>query len=519
MNRRGIADPPWWRSAVIYQIYPRSFMDSDGDGIGDLAGIGSRLDYVANLGVDAIWLSPIYRSPMADFGYDVSDHTAIDPVFGDLARFDRLVAEAHRRGLRVLLDWVPNHTSSLHPWFLESRSSTGSPKRDWYVWRDGRGDEPPNNWLSAFGGPAWTRDPRTGQWYLHLFLAEQPDLNWSSPGVVEAMHGVLRFWLDRGVDGFRADVIHLIGKDEELPDREGELAHIDPVGAYEHPRTHELLREIRRVLDQYEGDRVMVGEVPLRAPALLVPYYGLGDELHMVFNFSLMHVPWSAEAFTNALLEAERAFAGSGLWPCWVLSNHDQPRHRTRYDGSELRARAAALMLLTLRGTPCLYAGEELGLLDADVPASSRMDPAGRDGSRAPIPWDETPMHGWPARPWLPWPPQPELRNAASEASDPGSILPLYRRLLALRRRSPALQRGSWRLLDSPAGTLGYERVWADDVRRAALNFTDQHVEGAGAVEGWRVEITSQGERRDWDGSLEPYEAVVLSPGAQRTLA
>ena len=299
MNRQRDAEVPWWRSAVVYQIYPRSFADSDGDGVGDLAGICSRLDYVAGLGVDAIWLSPIYRSPMADFGYDVSDHTAVDPVFGDLRAVDRLLIAAHRRGLRVLLDWVPNHTSSIHPWFLESRSSRDSSKRDWYVWRDGLGDKPPNNWRSAFGGPAWTWDDATGQWYLHLFLTEQPDLNWANEEVVEAMHGVLRFWLDRGVDGFRADVVHLIGKDERLPDRPDELAHLDIVGSYEHPRTHELLRGIRRVLDEYEGERVMVGEVPLRSPAQLVPYYGLEDQLHMVFDFALMHVSWSAEAFST----------------------------------------------------------------------------------------------------------------------------------------------------------------------------------------------------------------------------
>ncbi len=428
-DRHGVeTGSPWWQSAVVYQIYPRSFADGDGDGVGDLDGISSRLDYVARLGVDAIWLSPIYRSPMADFGYDVSDHTAVDPIFGDLRSFDRLLVEAHRLGLRVLLDWVPNHTSSLHPWFLESRASRESAKRDWYVWRDGSRDRPPNNWRSAFGGPAWAWDEATEQWYLHLFLAEQPDLNWANAEVVEAMHGILRFWLDRGVDGFRADVVHLIGKDEALPDQPDEIAHLDIVGSHDHPSTHELLRGIRRVLDGYGGDRVMVGEITLRSPALLAPYYGRDDELHMVFNFKLMHVPWSAEAFSSALLEAEQAFAAAGVWPCWVLSNHDQPRHRSRFGGSEARARAAALVLLTLRGTPYLYAGEELGLLDADVPEQARVDPGGRDGSRAPIPWDATPAHGWPARPWLPWPPQAralERRERGSRSGlGPGALPP-----------------------------------------------------------------------------------------------
>ena len=421
---------PWWRSAVVYQIYPRSFADSDGDGVGDLAGICSRLDYVAGLGVDAIWLSPIYRSPMADFGYDVSDHTAVDPVFGDLRAFDRLLVEAHRRGLRVLLDWVPNHTSSDHPWFLESRSSRDSSKRDWYVWRDGLGDKPPNNWRSAFGGPAWTCDDATGQWYLHLFLPEQPDLNWANAEVVEAMHGVLRFWLDRGVDGFRADVVHLIGKDERLPDQPEEVAHLDIVGSHEHPRTHELLRGIRRVLDELRrrsghGRR---GAAPAAGSAcpLLRPRRRAAHGLQL-------HADARAVVGGGVLERAGGSGAGARAarpWPCWVLSNHDQPRHRSRYGGSEPRARAAALLLLTLRGTPCLYAGEELGLLDADVPAAARVDPGGRDGSRAPIPWDATPDHGWPARPWLPWPPQPELWNAESEGDDPDSILALYRRLL-----------------------------------------------------------------------------------------
>jgi alpha-glucosidase len=509
-TRSGV-EASWWRSAVVYQIYPRSFADSDGDGVGDLAGVTSRLDYIAGLGVDAIWLSPIYRSPMADFGYDVSDHTDIDPVFGGFPAFDALLAEAHRRGLRVLLDWVPNHTSSEHSWFLESRSSRDSAKRDWYIWRNGRGDGPPNNWVSAFGGPAWTRDERTGQWYLHLFLAEQPDLNWANTDVVEAMHSTLRFWLDRGVDGFRADVVHLIGRDEALTDQPDEIAHLDIVGRHDHPRTHQLLRGIRRVLDEYDGDRVIVGEVTLPSPALLVPYYGQGDELHLVFNFALMHVPWTAGAFAAALAEADRLLSPPA-WPCWVLSNHDQPRHRTRYGGSEARARAAALVLLTLRGTPFLYAGEELGLLDAEVSAESQLDPGGRDGSRAPLPWDSTPAHGWPAPPWLPWPPDPGLRNAERENADPDSILSLYRRLLEVRRDSAALRLGRWRLLGSPTGTLAYERRLGRDVRRVAANFTDQPVECVLMLDGWRVEAATQraGEGRGWDGRLAPSEAVIL---------
>jgi alpha-glucosidase len=328
------------------------------------------------------------------------------------------------------------------------------------------------------------------------------------------MHDVLRFWLDRGVDGFRADVVNLIGKDEALPDHPADTVHLDVGALHDHPGTHELLRAIRSLLDEYDGDRVIVGEVPLGAPARLAVYYGAGDELHLVFDFALMHVPWSAEAFANAFVESERALERADAWPCWVLSNHDQPRHRTRYGGSEERARVAAVALLTLRGTPFLYAGEELGLLDADVPAESRVDPGGRDGSRAPIPWETAPPHGWASPPWLPWPPEPGRRNAEGEAADPDSILALYRRLLGARRASAALRSGTWRLLDAPAGTLLYERRSGDDVRRAALNFTEDALDGVGAVDGWRVEVASRRGREglQWDGRLGPAEAAVLAP-------
>jgi alpha-glucosidase len=498
---------PWWQRAVIYQVYPRSFLDTDGDGIGDLEGIRRKLSHLRWLGVDAVWLSPIYRSPMADFGYDVSDHCDVDPVFGDLAAFDRLLGEAHGQGLRVLLDWVPNHTSDRHPWFVESRSSRSSAKRDWYFWRDGRDGGPPNNWVAAFGGRAWTWDDATGQWYLHLFLPEQPDVNWANPGVVEAMHGVLRFWLDRGVDGFRADVVHLIGKDPALPDQPPDLAGIDLVGVHDHPSAHPLLRGIRAVLDSYPGPRVMVGEVNLATPALLAPYYGNGDELQMVFNFSLLWAPWDAASWKERIVASEAALTPVDGWPVWVLSNHDTPRHRTRYNGSEHRARVAAAVLLTLRGTPFLYAGEELGLEDAAIPEDARVDPGGRDGCRAPIPWDGNPGHGWPGDPWLPWPPEPATRNAAALANDDGSILHLYRRLLACRRRSAALRSGTWELLEAPDGVLGYERRAGDDVRRVWANFGDNDivVDGAGTVE-----LSTRPGPESWDGRVAGLEAVVV---------
>ncbi|MEJ7560974.1 MAG: alpha-amylase family glycosyl hydrolase [Ilumatobacteraceae bacterium] len=350
------AELPWWRRAVFYQIYPRSFCDSDGDGVGDLAGIESHLDHLVWLGVDAIWLSPFFRSPMADFGYDVADYCDVDPLFGSLADFDRLLAACHDRGLRMIIDWVPNHTSDEHPWFVESRATKNSAKRDWYVWRDGTRDEPPNNWRAQFpDGQAWTWDEATSQWYLHLFTPEQPDLDWDNPEVEAAMHDTLRFWLDRGVDGFRMDVVHLIGKDPALADLpEGQER--SAVVTNDEPVTHERLRRVRGLLDSYPGERTSVGEVYLLAPGQIAPYYGAhGDELHMAFNFAALWSPWDATAWEANLADARRSLDPIDAWPTWVLSNHDVPRHRTRY-GSEARARSAAVLLLTLRGTPFVYA-------------------------------------------------------------------------------------------------------------------------------------------------------------------
>ena len=507
---------PWWQNAVVYQIYPRSFLDASGDGVGDLAGIIERLDYLAWLGVDAIWLSPFFRSPMKDYGYDVADYCDVDPIFGNLQRFDALLAAAHERGLRVMIDWVPAHTSSEHPWFLEARSSRENPKRNWYVWKDpGPDGELPNNWVAAFThGPTWTLDEATGQLYLHSFLAEQPDLNWAEPAVEEAMHDVLRFWLDRGVDGFRADVIHNIGKDPNFPDIEGKFVRLPHCALNHEEVTHEYLRRIRTLLDSYPGERAMVGEVGLLFTEQVATYYGQDDELHMSFNFPPIFARWEAAAWRECVDVTQSSLDSRDAWPTWVLSNHDQPRHRTRY-GSEARARAATVLLLTLRGTPFLYMGEELGLEDAVIPEDRVVDPGGRDGCRSPVPWTPEEGHGWSGEPWLPWSPEAGPRSAQTQREDSASILHLYRRLLVLRRESPALRLGDFSWKPAPEGVLCWEREYEGERKVIAVNFTAQPI--ALMLSGLhRVEVSSDGmgESAPFGGHLAPDQALVLKPEA-----
>ncbi len=503
---------PWWRSAVVYQVYPRSFADADGDGIGDLEGVRQHLDHLAWLGVDAVWLSPFYRSPMADFGYDVADHCDVDPLFGDLATFDRLLAEAHEQRIRIVVDLVPNHTSDQHPWFQAGRSSRDDPKRDWYVWRDGDPERPPNNWRGAFveDGPAWTWDTGTGQWYLHQFLPEQPDLNWDNPDVVEAMHDVMRFWLDRGVDGFRIDVVHCIGRDPRLPDDEPPWCDVPHCASNEHASTHEHIRSLRRLTDAYEGDRVLIGETALPGTQWVAPYYGEGDELHLAFNFGATHAAWDAAVWRRRLARIDELLGARRAWPTWVLSNHDIPRHRTRLGGSEARARAAAVVLLTQRGTPFLYAGEELGLEDATVSPDRVIDPGGRDGCRAPVPWVATAPHGWGPTPWLPFPPGAAERSAEAERADPASILHLYRRLILARRASQALTLGDQVVLERPDGVLAWRRLSPDgDERTVLVNMSpdDLAVDERGQVE---VASDGLGEGEAFPGHLRPDTAVIL---------
>jgi alpha-glucosidase len=511
---------PWWRRAVFYQIYPRSFATSRPAPTGDLAGIEARLDHLVWLGVDAVWLSPFYPSPQADFGYDVADFCDVDPLFGDLAAFDRLLAACHSRGVRLLVDLVPNHTSDQHPWFVAARSSRDDPRRDWYIWRDGTPDGtpgvPPNNWVAAFAPvPAWTWDEATGQWYLHQFLPQQPDLNWDNPDLVEAMHGVMRFWLDRGVDGFRVDVVHGIGKEPGLPDDPAEVAGIPHAGLNDTARTHELIRGMRRLVDGYPGDRVLLGEVYLLSTERVARYYGAGDELHLSFNFPPMFARWRAKEWRAQIADTHRHIDGRGAWATWVLSSHDAVRHRSRY-GTEERARAALFLTLGLRGSPVLYAGEELGLEDAAIPPERVVDPGGRDGCRAPVPWTAASDHGWGVPdPWLPWPPDAATRNADTLRDDPSSIVHLYRRLLAARRGSPALQLGDIELLDTPADVVAWRRRGPEGGgagdRIVAVNMGSSP---AAVPLAGDVLVASDGghEGEPFAGTLGPDSAVLLAP-------
>ncbi len=467
-------DLSWWKRAVIYQIYPRSFQDSNGDGIGDLNGIRSRLDYLVELGVDALWISPIYPSPMADFGYDVADYCGIDPLFGTMQDFDQLLAEAHRRGLRLILDFVPNHTSDQHPWFIESRSSRENPKRDWYLWRD-----QPNNWQSHFGGSAWAYDPGTQQYYLHEFLREQPDLNWRNPSVKAAMFDALRFWLRKGVDGFRVDVMWLLIKDDQFRDNPPNPAYAMgqstrdkflPVYDSDRPEVHELVAEMREVLDDF-GDRVLIGEIYLSVQRLM-QYYGPHlDGANLPFNFQLLQCPWTAEDLASTIGTYMSALP-KGAWPNWVLGNHDQPRIASRI-GSR-KARAAALFLFSLPGTLTVYYGEELGMQNVPIPPEEVQDPAekrqpgigmGRDPERTPMPWDRSPSAGFTSgRPWLPIGDANRALNVESARDDPGSMLSFYRRLLQLRHEEEALVSGGLTELSAKDSVIQFVR--SDSTKR-----------------------------------------------------
>jgi alpha-glucosidase len=478
---------PWWERGVVYQVYPRSFQDSNSDGVGDLAGIERRLDYIANLGVDAIWLSPIFPSPMADFGYDVADYCDVDAMFGTLDDLDRLIAAAHARGLKLLLDFVPNHSSSDHPWFVESRASRDSAKRDWYIWRDAKPDGgPPNNWISDFGGSSWTWDETTGQYYLRAFLPEQPDLNWRNPHVKEAMLDVLRFLFERGIDGFRIDVLWHIVKAEGLPDnpvntawRPGinERDRVIQLHSTDQPEAHAISAEMRAIADEY-GDRVLIGEIFLPNDRL-ARWHGTPErpQVHLPFNFVLIESPWEAEKLGPIIAEYESSIPEWG-WPNWVIGNHDAPRIAARI--GEAQARVAMMLLLTLRGTPTLYQGDELAIGNVEIPPEKIRDPRekrqpgiglGRDPSRTPMPWDASPNAGFStAEPWLPLNPDWSTRNVAEQEDDPASMLRLTRELLRLRRAEPALSGGDYVPLLCTGNLLAFLRTTPQSRLLVALN-------------------------------------------------
>jgi alpha-glucosidase len=479
----------WWRDGVIYQIYPRSFADSNGDGIGDLPGITSHLDYLADLGIDAIWLSPIYPSPDADFGYDVSNYVDIAPHFGNLKDFDRLVTEAHRRNIHIIMDMVFNHTSDQHPWFQASRSSRDNPYHDWYMWHDPKpGGGPPNNWQSVFGGGGWEYDPILGQYYFHMFVKEQPDLNWRNPKVKQAVLDAYRFWLDRGVDGFRLDVFNVYYKHADLPDNPPRFGirgfdrqrHIYDC---DQPEMHTFLAELRALLDSYP-ERYAVGETFLESTEKAASYCG-ADRLHATFDFSFTSCKWNPRQYLKTIMNWEKAL-GPNKWPNYVLNNHDVVRSATRYGwhGNDAPAKVAQAMLLTLRGTPFMYYGEEIGMQDIRLRRDEILDPPGkrywpfykgRDGCRSPMQWNDTQNAGFGAgKPWLPVHPNYIERNIQAQSADPESLLNFTRRLIQLRRKTPALYCGSFTpLTEDPQNVLAYLRQSGQQKALIVLNFSN----------------------------------------------
>ncbi|MGH8179021.1 MAG: alpha-glucosidase [Steroidobacter sp.] len=512
-------EPPWWRGAVIYEIYPRSFYDSNGDGVGDLPGITERLDYVASLGVDAIWIAPFFKSPMADFGYDVSDYRSVDPLFGSLDDFDRLLARAHDLGLKVMIDQVLSHTSSEHPWFRESRESRSNPKSDWYVWADAKADgTPPNNWLSIFGGVAWRWEPRRGQYYLHNFLASQPDLNFHNPALRAAVLGNVRFWLDRGVDGLRLDAINFCFHDAQLRDNparpieqrvdRGFRSDNPYAFQYHHynntqPENVGFLQELRGLLDRYRG-AVALGEICAEDSLSTMAEYIGEQRLHMGYCFELLTSDFSAPHIRSTVENLEAKIDGG--WPCWAISNHDVERVMTRWGGVEPPVHLAnqlTALVCSLRGSVCVYQGEELGLTEASMPFESLQDPygiafwpsfKGRDGCRTPMPWNGGEHAGFTrAAPWLPIPPEHRVASVARQHADPASTLNGFRAFMQWRKAQPALQRGAIRFVDAREPVLAFIRTTEHSKVFAAFNLANAPIEVSVSSVGKMRQINAPG--------------------------
>jgi alpha-glucosidase len=520
----------WWKDGVLYQIYPRSFSDSDGDGIGDLRGVIERLDHLEWLGVDGIWLNPTMPSPNDDWGYDVSDYCDVHPELGTLEDLDELIEEAGRRGIRILLDLVPNHTSDRHPWFRDALAGPDARYRDFYVWADpGPGGGPPNNWLSNFGGSAWTLDEASGQYYLNNFLPTQPDLNWWNPEVREAFDDVLRFWFDRGVAGFRIDVCHAIVNDRELRDDPAATPDDHPrvrergtrqVFSMNRPEVHDVLRRWREVSTNGR-ERILVGETYVLDVDQLIPFYGTGeDELHLAFNFLFVHAELDADEM-RAIVEAIERKLPAGAWPVWTGSNHDAGRLATRWaDGDETRARVALLMLLALRGTAFLYYGDEIGMPNVPLDPARALDPVprrtgdssrNRDECRTPMQWSAEPGAGFTANgsSWLPIG-DSRSHNVADQREDPGSVLHLVRDLIALRRENADLREGAYATLPAPAGAWAWRR---GDATAVALNLSDAPVEVEG-VDGTVLVATDRGrdgERVGGPLALAPWTGAIIA--------
>jgi alpha-glucosidase len=537
----------WWRDGIIYQIYPRSFADSNGDGIGDLPGITAKLDYLADLGIDALWLSPFYPTPDADFGYDISNYTDVDPRFGTLADFDELVSQAHQRKIRVVLDMVMNHTSDQHPWFIESRSSRDNPKRDWYIWKDatpsksagfGGSQRGVNNWQASFGGSAWEFDPTTGQYYLHSFLKEQPDVNWRNPEVRQAQFDVFRFWLERGVDGFRLDVFNAYFKDAQFRDNPPKFGlrgfdrqqHLHDM---DQPELLPLLQELRVLLEAYP-ERYAVGETYLATPEKIAHYAG-DDRLHAAFSFDFtshnLIYPWNSRFVMEKITQRDKTLDAAGIWPTTVMSNHDLSRAASRYARGEddHQPLLAMTLLLTLRGTPFLYYGEEIGMRDIALKRTEILDPPGkkywpvykgRDGCRSPMQWNDAPFAGFSsAKPWLPVHPNYLRRNVAAQRENPNSLFNFTKRLIGLRRTYPALRQGSFRVFfRADTGVLAFERQLDDQRVLVYINFNRatravSFVRDADPEQATML-LSSAGRREFYTSYnrfvLNPYEVLIL---------